>query len=441
MPRRHTVANFTGVRFDSLFTLKQMLNSRYALQAICMLWTLFLFLTAYWLRALESTACQFSTATHAGCQSENARVWLVHQSVGVFHKHNDPYLWNAVWATFGTSTTVGYGDMHATTAAGRGISIIVSFGGLAGLALLTSSFMNSMAYTPQEFAASLMIDRARAESTLMFRAASFLQAWFRFRCQLMKTASQDRGLQAAGKLHKWASCRYVLYLARTAFREARTTAVTDPADLLADQVKIDSIAVRSRDVVEAVTNLHSSLFCKLPSHRTSLLPQSVLSGDRLHHTRVGRSEKAGAANGQDNLTTDIQRERMSDLERVVARAYIKKYARRSERQPLNRMFHVANLAVPGNNKGRRWRFKREAVENRLIYLNFCAAVFGLCGTASAIFQFEAIFIYDYDPSSMPVNAAKIVASATSLICLFFIYRIYWTNLLAARLWVLAVQVC
>ena len=26
MPRRHTVANFTGVRFDSLFTLKQMLN-------------------------------------------------------------------------------------------------------------------------------------------------------------------------------------------------------------------------------------------------------------------------------------------------------------------------------------------------------------------------------------------------------------------------------
>ena len=66
-----------------------------------------------------------------------------------------------------------------------------------------------------------------------------------------------------------------------------------------------------------------------------------------------------------------------------------------------------------------------------------AAMFGLCGTASAVFQFEALFIYNCDPSSMPVNAAKIVASATSLICLVFIYRIYWTNLLACRLWVLA----
>ena len=99
--------------------------------------------------------------------------------MGDFEKQNDPYLWNHVWYTFSVSTTVGYGDVHASTQAGRLVSVVVSVVSTLMIALLTSSFMVKLSYSDAEVAASLMLDRARAESTLMSRAAKFVSAWFR----------------------------------------------------------------------------------------------------------------------------------------------------------------------------------------------------------------------------------------------------------------------
>ena len=59
------------------------------------------------------------------------------------------------------------------------MSVVVSVVSMLMIALLTSSFMVKLSYSDAEVAASLMLDRARAESTLMSRAAKFVSAWFR----------------------------------------------------------------------------------------------------------------------------------------------------------------------------------------------------------------------------------------------------------------------
>ena len=51
--------------------------------------------------------------------------------IAEFEKTNDDYLWNAMWSIYSTSTTVGYGDVLATTHCGRMVAALSSFLGLA----------------------------------------------------------------------------------------------------------------------------------------------------------------------------------------------------------------------------------------------------------------------------------------------------------------------
>ena len=59
LPRRHTVSSFTGVRMNSAFCFKEILNSDSALHVITMFWLIILLVLGYWFRAVESTACLF----------------------------------------------------------------------------------------------------------------------------------------------------------------------------------------------------------------------------------------------------------------------------------------------------------------------------------------------------------------------------------------------
>ena len=121
LPRRHTVSSFTGVRMNSAFTFKQVLNSEQAVVVIALFWFGQILLLGYWFRAVEATACLFGvdsgstaqgdylepTAVHPGCQEENSYQWRVWIIDGNFDKVNDMYLWNAMWSMFSSSTSVG----------------------------------------------------------------------------------------------------------------------------------------------------------------------------------------------------------------------------------------------------------------------------------------------------------------------------------------------
>jgi len=121
LPRRHTVSSFTGVRMNSAFTFKQVLNSEQSVLVIAMFWFGQILLLGYWFRAVEATACLFGvesgttggimyvkpTAEHPGCQEDNSFRWKVWILDGFFDKVNDVYLWNSMWTMFSSSTSVG----------------------------------------------------------------------------------------------------------------------------------------------------------------------------------------------------------------------------------------------------------------------------------------------------------------------------------------------
>ena len=126
--------------------------------------------------------------------------------------------------------------------------------------MLTSSFMVQMNYTKEEICAKLMLEREKAQRVLEKVAARYLQSWFRQRqkrhkgspaSRLQQLMENDRG-HDGGEGGRDAHKKHQLHLMKQAFRMTKQTATADASNLLADDVKIDQLADRSKDLVEAV---------------------------------------------------------------------------------------------------------------------------------------------------------------------------------------------
>ena len=125
--------------------------------------------------------------------------------------------------------------------------------------MLTSSFMVQMNYTKEEISAKLMLERERAQRGLEKVAARYLQSWFRQRqrekvraatgMQQLEENNHDSGGDEDGRdAHK----RHLVHKAKQVFRTTMQLASAETVHLLADDVKIDQLAERCKDLVEAV---------------------------------------------------------------------------------------------------------------------------------------------------------------------------------------------
>ena len=144
---------------------------------------------------------------------------------------------------------MGFGDVLATTHCGRIVAALSNIVGLAMAAMLTSSFMFRMQFTPAEVSGNLMLEKEKANQNLQLAATRFLQSWFRQRQQ----ALHNDKLWMAGKLvdslvAEWREAfrRHELHVMKQAFRQTRATAREDFQDMLADSVKVDQLATRTR---------------------------------------------------------------------------------------------------------------------------------------------------------------------------------------------------
>ena len=81
---------------------------------------------------------------------------------------------------------------------------------------------------------------------------------------------------------------------------------------------------------------------------------------------------------------------------------------------------------------RKWRRNRDVVEKRIMHNNLWAAIFGVLGTCSSAAQQELV-VKNVSPSSLWMNALKCSATIFTVLCLRFVYQIYWTNILYKRL--------
>jgi hypothetical protein len=113
--------------------------------------------------------------------------------------------------------------------------------------MTTTSFMVQMNYTKEEISAQLMLDKEKAQRALEHVSARYIQCWFRER---------KRGKVADGSrrtIFDWdAHRKHQLHLLKQLFRSTVKTAGAQAAHLLADDVKIEQLADRSKELVEAV---------------------------------------------------------------------------------------------------------------------------------------------------------------------------------------------
>ena len=144
LPKRYTIASWTGVRIGYRFALKRTIGPA----SIGIAWTLTLLYLGVWYRSAERTACLLQSTLHYGCAREDAQQWTLYGNQ--MDQKLQLYYSNAVWLCFITSVSVGYGDMYPITHLGRSVAAIAALAGIIFLAILTASLSNSIQWTTSE---------------------------------------------------------------------------------------------------------------------------------------------------------------------------------------------------------------------------------------------------------------------------------------------------
>jgi len=65
---RHTIQNFTGIKFGSRIVMKFLMNGWSSTLIILIIWGICILILGYWMRAAEMTACYLKTTVHPACQ-------------------------------------------------------------------------------------------------------------------------------------------------------------------------------------------------------------------------------------------------------------------------------------------------------------------------------------------------------------------------------------
>ena len=165
-PRRYTIASFTHTRMDSAFAFKCIMQGPSAIMYTGFFWIIGVFLTGYWFRAAEVTACFFNTTVSAECNQDSAKHWVSGSGYSMFEKTNDMYIWNALWGVFITGASVGYGDILASTHLGRIAMLLAALVGLVSVAALTAAMSLLLRWNDEEQAALALIKREQARRDL-----------------------------------------------------------------------------------------------------------------------------------------------------------------------------------------------------------------------------------------------------------------------------------
>jgi len=192
LPRRYTIASFTHTSMNSAFAFKCIMNGPMAILYVGFFWILSIFVAGYWYRAAEVSACLFNTTVSPECNQYAATHWVSGSDLIAKEKTNDLYLWNALWGVFITGTSVGYGDILATTHLGRCVMFISAMLGLVSVAAITASMSVVLMWNEHEQSAMLLIKREQARHNLTEMAVKLIQCFFRSRQRQNKSDSALR---------------------------------------------------------------------------------------------------------------------------------------------------------------------------------------------------------------------------------------------------------
>ncbi|EKX31032.1 hypothetical protein GUITHDRAFT_149535 [Guillardia theta CCMP2712] len=405
LPRRHTVSSFTGVRMDSAFVLKRILNSPQAFSFIAALWLLLIVIAGYWFRCLELSACFFGTSQHPLCESEEAKVWVMSfhgehnttTNAEAFEKVNDLYIQNAMWAMFTTSTTVGYGDVTPTTYGGRVVGAITNVAGLLLVAALTSSLSHVLMYTDEETSAMCLFDREKAAARLLHLAALLIQSWWAKR----KARREGKGRRTRRGWWSWWGSGEETGMGRYGrwmeFERAKEKSVRELNACLGPNMKVDLLYARMKRLTASSLSLRLKLSPSSSSFRRQ--PPDLEAEEELLNTVKAIKRRKSIV--------------LLPRQRRTSSAY------QSYREDRIDNFYEAVEALRSRyylSKRLQWRRDRGLVERVLVRSRFLAALCGISGTCMAVAQSELVFA-GVAPEAFAVQLLKGANSLLTILCM------------------------
>ena len=310
LPKRHTVARYTSVRFDSLFALKVLLNGDLGSLFIAFIWLSGVVIMAYWYRSAEITACNFPEGLTNGtivgrlvgtgenwkgvhipiseCLRDEARTWIIYgQEVDPL---NDLAVSNALWCMFITTATVGYGDYVPQTDCGRFTCALGAIFGIVNAALLTAALCNGIQWTAEEEAAVRLFEREEARANLGPHAAALIILWWRRK--RMKVVTNDYYVR--------------LLSARMKFHATKKLALVEMDDCVDHKTRVDQLAKLAKYVEMGCTEVNAKIVDEFdPSNRgaSDLLIHDLLASAHPMVTNATSSKKAPIVTSSAHLRT------------------------------------------------------------------------------------------------------------------------------------------
>jgi hypothetical protein len=88
---------------------------------------------------------------------------------------------DAIWLSFVTASTVGYGDLFPLTLAGRFVSVVSGIIGIIVAAFGTAVLCSNLALTNSEFKVKNLISRGDMDRSMCVSAATYIQRFFRYK--------------------------------------------------------------------------------------------------------------------------------------------------------------------------------------------------------------------------------------------------------------------
>ena len=112
IPKRHTIATFCGVNFNSIWVLKKSYDSWSGVYVTSGFWIGVIAILGFAFRVSEHTACLLDFTDHPDCQTERGLLITYDQGASWLPRDQENYPGTAWWLMFITSATVGYGDVR-----------------------------------------------------------------------------------------------------------------------------------------------------------------------------------------------------------------------------------------------------------------------------------------------------------------------------------------
>jgi len=239
-----SISTYNGIKFDSFFFLKKMLNTWTAFAFIFCLWFFVVIVGGYLFRLSEITSCLLKHTAHIACNKHKAKVWSI--AGQTFNKENDLHYFNAFWFISTSITPGGGGNILAATHAGRAVAALAVMTGVCIQSLTTAALGHLLLNTPAEYTALGISKREEYRILLERDAANILQLWWRKRRNPRNISKTQQRIELFGY--------------RRRFVAAQRVVKVEVEECASMSTKIDQISRHTKSMVELMDNIAENIY-------------------------------------------------------------------------------------------------------------------------------------------------------------------------------------